>query len=156
VGGDYGYGGYDSYNAGAYNGYDPYTQPAPNITIVMPPQAPPVVVQGYAPEQARPELREYGPEGGQASTRQPGDSNVRIYSTESSPRPAPPDDQVYFFIALKDSSVYTAVAYWVEDGMLHYVTPQGRHNQVSLDLVDRDVSGRLNAERNMEFHLPAK
>lgn len=147
VGGDYGYGAYDG----------GYAQQPPNITIVMPPQqtVPAVTINQYAPDQARPELREYAPQGGQASTQQPGDSSVRIYSAESSPRPAAADDQILFFVALKDSSVYTAVAYWVEDGMLHYVTPQGRHNQVSLDLVDRDVSSRLNAGRKVEFHLPA-
>lgn len=64
------------------------------------------------------------------------------------------DDPVTFLIALKDSSVYSAVAYWVQNDALHYVTPQGKHNQVSLSLVDRALSARLNTGRQVEFHLP--
>jgi endonuclease YncB( thermonuclease family) len=66
----------------------------------------------------------------------------------------PPAENVTFLIALKDSSVYTAVAYWVEGDTLHYITPQGRHNQVSLELVDRALSEKLNQGRKVEFKLP--
>jgi hypothetical protein len=58
-----------------------------------------------------------------------------------------------FLIALKDGSVYMAVAYWIEDSTLHYITPQGKHNQVSLPLVDRHLSQKLNQGRS-EFRLP--
>lgn len=137
---------------GYYGDYgDPYAnqqqqQPA-NITIVMPPQqqAAPVVMQ-YAPDQAPAPTAEAAPS---------SNSNIQIYQAPSAPRPEPADDQVLFFIALKDSSVYTAVAYWVEDGTLHYITPQGRHNQVSIDLVDRPTSTKLNEGRKVEFRLPA-
>jgi hypothetical protein len=130
-------GGYD------YSYQQPYAyqQPPPNITIVMPPQAPPpVTINQYGPE-ARPE-------------GQQGEGNTRMYQAPSAERPEPADDQVMFFVALKDSSVYTAVAYWVQDSTLHYITPQGRHNQVSIDLVDRDTSARLNDGRKVEFRLP--
>jgi hypothetical protein len=69
-------------------------------------------------------------------------------------RPAPKDDPPSFYIALNDGWVYLARAYWVEDDTLHYLTGNGRHNQVSLALVNRDVSIRLNAKRADEFHLP--
>ena len=133
-------------NYGDYSDqYANQQQPPANITIVMPPQqqAPPVVMQ-YAPDQAP-----------TAEAAPPSNSNIRIYQAPSPPRPEPSDDQVLFFIALKDSSVYTAVAYWVEDGTLHYITPQGRHNQVSIDLVDRPTSSKLNEGRKVEFRLPA-
>jgi hypothetical protein len=55
---------------------------------------------------------------------------------------------------LKDSSVYSAVAYWVEGETLHYITTQGKHNQVSLSLVDRNLSEMLNRGRKVEFRLP--
>jgi hypothetical protein len=131
--GGYGYGG-DNGNS--------YQQPAPNITIVMPPQqtGPAVTINQGAP-----------PAGDSAA---PSGGNVQSYQAPTEERPEPSDDQVLFFIALKDSSVYTAVAYWIEDGTLHYITPRGKHNQVSLGLVDRETSAKLNQGRKVEFRLP--
>jgi hypothetical protein len=121
-----------------------YDQPQPPVVVApAQPASPPVTInQNFAP-----------PAGAGPEAASPG-SNVQIYRAPAAQPSAPPDDQVLFFIALKDSSVYTASAYWVEDGTLHYVTPQGRHNQVSLDLVDRGVSARLNGGRNIDFRLP--
>jgi len=70
--------------------------------------------------------------------------------------PAEParSDPPQLFIALKDHWVYTAIAFWVESGTLHYVTSRGSHNQVSLDLVDRRLSQELNAGRRVDFVLP--
>jgi hypothetical protein len=56
---------------------------------------------------------------------------------------------------MKDGWVYIARAYWVENDTLHYITLQGGHDQVSLPLVNREVSIRLNAKRGDEFQLPA-
>lgn len=61
-----------------------------------------------------------------------------------------------FLIALNDSTIFTASAYWVEQGTLNYLTPSGDHNQVSMDLVNRELSRRLNEERDMTFGLPAE
>jgi hypothetical protein len=63
-------------------------------------------------------------------------------------------DQPYFLIAMKDSTIYAASAYWVEDNTLNYLTLQGNENQVSLDLVDRELSQRLNRDRSVAFGLP--
>ena len=79
---------------------------------------------------------------------------IQTYTAPSAPRPEPSEEQPLFFIALRDSSVYTAVAYWVENGTLNYVTPQGRHNQVSLALIDRDTTSRLNQGSKFQLHLP--
>ena len=43
----------------------------------------------------------------------------------------------------------------VEDGTLNYVTIQGDQNSVSLDLVDRELSQRLNRDRRVAFGLPS-
>ena len=64
------------------------------------------------------------------------------------------EDPVQFFIALKDGLVTTAVAYWVRERTLHYLTLQGSHNMVSLDLVDRPRSARLNEGGRVPFILP--
>lgn len=148
---------------GYYDGYSGYEQPPaqypqpvqgqPNITIVLPPQ--PAPNQAYYQGQeapARPSVREYGPE--DYGKTEPG-SNVRIYQVP--PRaeaPAVADEPVMFLIALKDNSIYTASAYWVEGDTLHYITTRGEHNQVSLDLVDRETSAKLNRGRKAEFRLP--
>jgi hypothetical protein len=55
---------------------------------------------------------------------------------------------------MKDGWVYIARAFWVDNDTLHYITLQGGHDQVSLALVNRDVSIRLNAKRADEFQLP--
>jgi len=79
---------------------------------------------------------------------------VQSYSAPSTARPEPSEDQPLFFIALTDNSVYTAVAYWVEDGTLNYITPQGRKNQVSVTLIDRETTARLNRGSKFQLHLP--
>ena len=61
---------------------------------------------------------------------------------------------IIFLIALKDHTIFPAVAYWVEGDTLNYITAQGVRNRVSLDLVDRDFSMQLNKERSLDFALP--
>ncbi len=128
-------------------------QQQPNITIVVQ-QQPPVVVNQGAPESAPPDT----------AAVQPNTPTIRSYQAPSGPQApggpaAAPQEasqaSIVFMIALKDNSVYTAVAYWVEGETLHYITTQGRHNQVSLDLVDRALCDRLNEDSKVPFHLPA-
>jgi hypothetical protein len=59
-----------------------------------------------------------------------------------------------YLIALRDHTVETATRYWMEGPFLHYLTPRGAHVQVRMDLIDRDLSTRLNRELNLEFRLP--
>jgi hypothetical protein len=63
-------------------------------------------------------------------------------------------DVPVYSIAFKDHSVESAIAYWSDGMMLHYITPHGSHVQVRLELVDRDVSARINRAKNLEFNLP--
>jgi hypothetical protein len=129
-----------------------YQQPQeqPNITIVMPPQQPapappPVTIHQHFNEGAQPVIREYGEQG----------QEIKTYRAPSAAdRPAPPEDEVMFLVPLKDHSVHSARAYWVQGEMLHYITHQGSHNQVSMDLVDRELAERLNRGRKVEFRLP--
>jgi hypothetical protein len=66
---------------------------------------------------------------------------------------AEPNIPIYL-IASKDHTIHFAAAYWRDGLMLHYMTRQGTHVQIRLDLVDLDLSTRLNRERNLEFRLP--
>ncbi len=111
---------------------------------------PPIVIinQYFKPDSANPVIRDY--------------SNVPL------PEPAPQaantgdsavntsDQQVMFLIAMKDHTIYPAIAYWVDGDTLNYITVQGAKNSVSLDLVDRDFSKQINKERKVEFGLPSK
>jgi hypothetical protein len=141
---------------GGYGYGYPVEQATPNVTIInAPPQVPQVVInQNYIPESASPVIREY-PEGASAS---PG---VTVYQAPSrySPDPAAgsaPEENRSYLIAFKDHSIYSALAYWVQGDTLHYVTPQGVHNQASLDLIDREFTEQLNRERNAVVRLPGK
>jgi hypothetical protein len=135
--------------------------------VVMPYAAPyPVYVESQAPTADGDNPQEYLPPPipPAAPPQQPahGDSNAVLApcAGASNPplalpmAPAPKGDPPSFYIALNDGWVYLARAYWVENDTLHYLTGNGRHNQVSLALVNRDVSIRLNAKRADEFHLP--
>jgi hypothetical protein len=70
-------------------------------------------------------------------------------ATAEAQSPAP-----FFLIALKDKTINTASSYWVDGSMLNYVTVQGVHVIVRLDLVDRGLSRDLNRQRDVEFRLP--
>jgi len=140
-----GYGGYGGY----YDGYAPEQGPPqqqqPNVTVVMPPQQPvtPVIIN-------------IGPGGGQYTTAPEGQQGVY----EPTPRPAveepaPADESPHYLIAFKDHTIYSAVAYWVDGDTLHYFTSGNTHNQVSVSLLDRPLTERLNKEFGVEFKIPA-
>jgi len=78
-----------------------------------------------------------------------------ILNFEDSGETATPEPE-HYYIALKDHHVYLAVAYWVEGDTLHYFLPGNTHNQVSLSLVDYDLTQRLNRESDAEVRLPGK
>jgi hypothetical protein len=59
-----------------------------------------------------------------------------------------------FTIALKDGSMRSAVAFWVQQGKLHYIDSHDRQQVLSADLIDRDATERLNREKNLPMQLP--
>jgi uncharacterized membrane protein YgcG len=68
---------------------------------------------------------------------------------EAAQMPAP-----FVLIALKDKTINAATSYWADGPMLNYVTVQGMHIIVRMDLVDRALSRDLNRQQNVEFRLP--
>jgi hypothetical protein len=132
----YDYYGYDAgYGYGSGYGYPygpvpPAPQP-PNVIVPYPSAQPPVVVGG---------------DNSRAATPPP-----------AQPQAAAPDESAeptHYLIALKDHTIFSAVAYWVEGDTLHYFTTPSTHNQVSLSLVDRDLTDRLNREAGVTLNLP--
>jgi hypothetical protein len=133
-------GGYGSGFIGDGYGASPDAAAQPNVTIVNQPAPTPTVIinQNFGPPQE--------PDTSQA---------MHVYQPQASARteePSPAQNTAYL-IAFKDHSVYSAVAYWVEDKTLHYVTAQNKHNQASLDLIDLDFTKKLNQDRNVPFQV---
>lgn len=156
-------GGYSGFGYGYDSGYayppaypqQSYPQQAypPQMYPAQPYPAPQVIInQTFLPESARPVVREYTKEN-------PSGEGIRPYETPAKPSADSHTDTSdsgpqFYLIALKDHSVYSAYAYWVEGDTLHYVTAQRVHNQVSLDLVDREMTQRLNRNHSMQVKLP--
>lgn len=145
------------YTGGGY-GY-PYPQYPQQPVVVMqaPPQnQPPVIINNnFGPETARPVMREY------KDGELPPAAQMRTYEAPGPVlAPAPQrgstiveDKATIYLIVYKDQSVHPSIAYWVKDDTLHYITLQGTHNRVSVDLVDVSYSEQLNRDRKVEFSL---
>jgi len=58
-----------------------------------------------------------------------------------------PEGPVYL-IAFKDNTIHAATAVWTDRLMAHYMTREGAHEQVLLDLVDWRLSAELNWNNN--------
>jgi hypothetical protein len=148
---------YPVYMGGGYpeNSYAPDQAQAqqsnqqPNVTIVMPPQ------------QVTPVIINVGPGGGQYTTttqRQPGVYDVpeQAIADQSDQSAAPAVEPAHYLIAFKDHTIYVALAYWVDGDTLHYFTSGNTHNQVSISLLDRPLTERLNKESGIDFKLSPK
>ena len=153
------------YNGGGYGGYNGVGVGAYPIAVPVP-----VYVGGYDD----PSAYGYAPQGGPAYPQQAQPNVIVIYPQGPAPVPygtmppmqpamTPPPAQpaemsespTHFLLALKDHSIYSAVAYWVDGDTLHYFTTGSTHNEVSLALVDRDLTRRLNEGSGLQIKLPA-
>lgn len=130
------------------NGYAPAQpdQPAPSpqdANAPNPPAPPPVIINQY-----------FGtaPAGDEPPPDAAG-SNFHYYQAPSSSETAPSNSS-YYLIAFKDHTIYSAVAYYAEGDTLHYFTEGNVHNQVSMSLVDRQLTEQLNRARNVTVRLP--
>jgi hypothetical protein len=133
------------YGYGYGYGYGPAQpdQPQQNATGSDAPAQPPIVINQY-----------FGaPPAGDGPPPDAADSNFHYYQAPSNNDPAP-SDASYYLIAFKDHTVYSAVAYYTEGDTLHYFTSGNVHNQVSLSLVDRQLTEQLNRRRNVSVQLP--
>jgi hypothetical protein len=90
----------------------------------------------------------------------PGPQQTTAPDASASATQAPGDPigspQSYYLIAYKNHAVYPALAYWVEDKTLHYVTTQNTHNQASLDLIDLTLTKSLNQRNEVPFSIPGQ
>ncbi len=121
-------------SAPAYYATDPNGQGYPSV----------IVNPNYAPDTANPVMHDYSYLPAAGDDAQGANQNA-----------TPAAASVVFLIAMKDHTIYPAIAYWVENDTLSYITQQGVRNQISIGLVDRDFSIQLNKERSIDFALPA-
>jgi len=139
------------YGGGYYAAFEPPPAPTRNSDVDyydLTQRAPIVIInQAYRPETIDPESRE-------PSTLAP--LAPRQTAPQAAQRDPHADDPTIIRIALTDGTVFEAVGYWVEGNTLHYVTLEGSRNLATLDLVDRELSKKLNDENNVEFKLPKR
>jgi hypothetical protein len=155
-GGYYGNGYYGDPNSNGYApGYtDDGSQSGPGLPSV-------VINQNFVPPQGNPQVREYS---GDQQQQQPDQSSgLKLYQAPPShpyadaaaaQRASAGDQATIYLIALRDHTIVQALGYWMEGSTLHYVSAEHTLNQLSIDLVDRDLSQRLNDERGLDFRLP--
>jgi hypothetical protein len=106
---------------------------APNTTIVFPPVQQQMVASPY--------------DAGVAAVPAPPAPAEPAFA-----EPQPPEPE-HYLIAFKDHTIYAAVAFYVEGDTVHYFTSGNQHNQVSLSLIDKDLTQRLNREAGIDMHL---
>jgi hypothetical protein len=165
------YGGYYG-GAGAYGSYDPsaagyapgygsgyygsgYADDGSQASGAGMPSV--VINQNFVPQQSNPQVREYT---GDQPPQQQDQSGLKLYQAPPShpyadaQRAANSDQPTIYLIAFRDHTIVQALGYWMQGSTLHYVSAEQTLNQVSIDLVDRDLSQRLNDERGLDFRLP--
>lgn len=132
----------------------------PNVTIVNATPSPAVIVNpDFQTQRARPAIQEFAPSGLPESER------FRSYHAPIPSHPegvsirgslTAPAEPILYLVALKDSSIQSAVAVWREGSELHYMTPKHEHRKVSLTLVDPGLTERLNRERGVTLPQPVR
>lgn len=118
-------------------------------------EAPAPVMEPYPQEP--PPFMESGPPQGIPRWADPnpdGNPPACLSAPPEPPRPPAEEAQpIVYLIALKNQRIVEAFGYWIQDDALHYVSTTYGLNQVSLSLVDRDFSRRINEERGVKFDL---
>ena len=130
-----------------FGGYNPGAA-AQQAAGAPAPSSPTVIINhNFQQEPIRPQFRDYT----DADLPEPGAVTLPGNAAAHADEPPP----VIYLVALRDGAIFQAVAYWVQGDTLNYVTRKGAQNRVTLELVDRDLSKRLNQERRVKFTLPS-
>jgi len=66
------------------------------------------------------------------------------------------DPSAVFLIVSKDDSVHSAVAVWIQDGAVRYITPDGTGGRLALGSVNRAATRSANAAKHLTLALPAE
>jgi hypothetical protein len=139
------YGGIVSGFSTPYSSYAPPYPPTYPVYSYQPAPAPaPVVIINQLPPIDEPRYVE----------RRPA---PRYEEQEESTLPARPEPYrpITYEIVFRNGKTVTALAYWVKDGRLHYVTTDHAMLDVPAASVDRNRSAEANEKRGVTFRMPA-
>jgi hypothetical protein len=132
---DYGYG----YDPGGY-AYNP----SPNVAVYQ---------QGY-PQQGYAQPMVSAPVPAYNDTAHPV---IHTYSYDQYGQEVRPSGGVngspIYLIATKDGVIHAAASYWVQQGMVHYVTLQHEEKTVPVANIDHTLTDQLNRERHVNLNL---
>ena len=85
----------------------------------------------------------------------------RVRSPESAPAssaeaaPAPRRETEEYVFVRRDGTVFFAVAYSWDNGLLRYITQDGLRRSISGDVLDLGATQQFNDQRGLSFHAPA-
>jgi hypothetical protein len=83
----------------------------------------------------------------------------RVRPPESAPAssatPAPPRETEEYVFVRRDGTVFFAVAYSWDNGLLRYITQDGLRRSISGDVLDLGATQQFNDQRGLNFHAPA-
>ena len=145
----YGYRGYDAdYSRTYVSEVEPETVARPYAQYVIPGRSSEVAA-------ASAKIYEVRPTESDAS----GASGVERVDTSSGTSTPPAEvstGPVFYLIALKGGPIYTSQEHWLQGGVLHFVTAEGKHNRVTLGQVDMDFTVQLNRERGLQLVIEVR
>ena len=145
----YGYGGYDAdYSRTYVSEVEPETVTRSYAQHVIPGRPSEVAAASAKIYEVRPTDSAAGAGSGVEQIDISTDTRIPPAEIENAP--------VYYLIALKGGPIYTSREHWLQGGVLHFVTAEGKHNRVTLGQVDMDFSVRLNRERGLQLVIEVR
>jgi hypothetical protein len=66
------------------------------------------------------------------------------------------DTAATFALVLTDGSVRAAIAVWIQDNTLNYITPEGAGERLELHSINRENTRMANAAKHLTLSLPAR
>lgn len=128
-----------------YAPFYPATTTSPTVIIIQ--QAAPAP----DPERVR-TLDEAGSKGSVVVAGLPDDWDQVRLSEVNTHRERPAEGRLTL-LALEDETILPVADYWLEDGLIFYVTATWRQGSVPLRELDWEMTTQLNAERGVDFVL---
>ncbi|MFI5058369.1 MAG: hypothetical protein ACHQLQ_09290 [Candidatus Acidiferrales bacterium] len=111
----------------------------------------PVVVEQAPANEVQEEAVE--PDTQERAQRTRARESAPVVSEEPAPEPQRETEQ-YVFVR-RDGTVFFAVAYSWDSGLLRYVTQEGLRRSVAGDALDLGATQQFNEQRGLSFHAPA-
>ena len=109
---------------------------------------------GY-PYQAIPTIIEVNPQGPVSPPERTAQGVVHDY-TNTNPPEASQGPAAEFSVIGKDQVAHPAVAVWAQEGMLHYIGPDGSAGIMPVSSVDRAATQQANSAKDLHLQIPAE